>query len=232
MTAHPRPLRLFRPLASVGLVAAVATLVACGGSGQGDTQTPATDSAATTAAAGQTAPATTDSTGGMAGMDHANMPGMAGDMAGMHRSAPRDSNQVFLRMMSDHHEGLVAMSDSALPRLQGAKGDAQELRRKQEDEQQRMLGMLTRQYGDSVTPMIMASNRAMIDSVTRAPQGTEADRTYYRQVIAHHREGIHHTDMHLPHLTGEVKQMAEKMKAEQQREIREFERKAAGGSAR
>ena len=36
--------------------------------------------------------------------------------------------------------------------------------------------------------------------------------------------------MHLPRLTGEVKQMAEKMKTEQQREIQELERKAGGTS--
>src|SRR6187455_2089936 len=52
---------------------------------------------------------------GMATMNH--------DMAGMNqgamasRSAPKDSNESFLRMMSDHHEGLVAMSDTAMGKL-------------------------------------------------------------------------------------------------------------------
>ena len=163
---------------------------------------------------------------GMAGMDHSNM-----NMAGMNRSAPRDSNQVFLRMMSDHHHGLVVMSDSAHPRLQSetAHADATKLGQKQKAEQQRMLSMLSRQYNDSITPMIMPSNQAMMDSVTRTPKGAEADRVYYRQVIAHHREGIHHAEMHLPHLTGEVKAMAERMRTEQQREIQELERKASGG---
>ena len=165
----------------------------------------------------------------MAGMDHSNM-----NLGTANRSAPRDSNQAFLRMMSDHHEGLVAMADSAMPRLQGAtaKADAQKLREKQDKEQSRMLTMLSRQYSDSVTPMIMPSNRTMMDSVLGAPQGAEADRVFYRQVIAHHREGIHHSEMHLPHLTGEVKQMAERMRTEQQREITEFERKASGGAPR
>ena len=212
MYAH----RLFRPLVPV---IAVIGLAAC--SSKGDSETAATgDSAATTTASagGQTAAAGDTS---MAGMDHSNMPGMGA----MNRSAPRDSNQAFLRMMSDHHEGMIAMADSAQPRLQGAKADAQQMRQKQDEEQNRMLSMLSRQYSDSVTPMIMPSNRAMIDSVTRAPQGAEADRVFYRQVIAHHREGIHHAEMHLPHLTGEVKQMAEKMRADQQKEIPEMERK-------
>ena len=163
----------------------------------------------------------------MAGMDHSKM-----DMGAMNRGAPRDSNQAFLRMMSDHHEGLVAMADSAMPRLQGAtaRADAQKMRQKQDEEQNRMLLMLSRQYSDSVTPMIMPSNRTMMDSVLGASQGAEADRVFYRQVIAHHREGIHHAEMHLPHLTGEVKQMAERMRSEQQREIRELERKAQGSA--
>ena len=92
------------------------------------------------------------------------------------------------------------------------------------------LTMLSQQYQDSVTPMIMPSNRAMIDSVTRAPQGAEADRVYYRQVIAHHREGISMAEPMLPHLTGEVKQMVEKSISDQRREIQEFERKAQGGT--
>ena len=211
-----------RRLALCAALLVTTTAAACGGGGNAgaDSAGAAGDSAGQAAAV---APAAQDS--GMAGMDHSNM-----NMGAANRSAPRDSNQVFLRMMSDHHEGLVAMSDSALPRLQGAtaKSDAQKLRQKQDSEQQRMLSMLSQQYSDSVTPMIMPSNRAMLDSVTRAPQGADADRVYYRQVIAHHREGIHHAEMHLPHLTGEVKQMAERMRSEQQREIQELERKAQG----
>ena len=213
--------------ALVPVTAAVIALAACGSKGDADTAA-AGDSAATTTAtsAGQTAPSGTAGDSAMGGMDHSNMAGM-----NMSRSAPRDSNQVFLRMMSDHHEGLITLADSAQARLQGAtaKADAQKLRGKQDEEQTRMLSMLTRQYSDSITPMIMPSNRAMIDSVARAPQGAEADRVFYRQVIAHHREGIHHAEMHLPHLTGDVKQMAEKMRADQQREIQELERKARSG---
>lgn len=207
---------------SAALLLAGAGITACGGNNDADADSTAGGETAGQIAAG---PATQDT--GMAGMDHSNMPGM-------NRSVPRDSNQVFLRMMSDHHEGLVVMSDSAHPRLQSetAHNDATKLGQKQQAEQQQMLSMLSRQYQDSIRPMILPSNRAMIDSMTRTPKGAEADRVYYRQVIAHHREGIHHAEMHLPHLTGEVKQMAERMRTEQQREIREFERKAQGSTPR
>ena len=171
-----------------------------------------------TAAGDTSAVAATDT--GMAGMDHSSM-------AGMNRPAPRDSNQVFLRMMSDHHEGLIAMADSAEERAQDttARADARELHEKQRREQQEMLAMLGRQYQDSITPMMMPSNHAMLDS-TRSASGTAFDPTFYRQVIHHHREGIAMVEPLLPHLTGEVRQMADRMVADQRREIEEFERKA------
>jgi uncharacterized protein (DUF305 family) len=163
---------------------------------------------------------------GMTGMDHSSM-------AGMSRPAPRDSNQVFLRMMSDHHEGMIGMADSAEGRAQDstARADARELREKQRREQQEMLTILGRQYQDSITPMLMSSNRTMIDSI-RSATGADVDPMFYRQVAHHHREGIAMAEALLPHLTGEVRQMADRMVAEQRREVEEFERKAqsrAGG---
>jgi uncharacterized protein (DUF305 family) len=204
-----------RALAAAGLMLVAA---ACGRSDRnasGDT----TATAAADTGAQDTA---------MGGMSQGDMDHSA--MANMNRSAPRDSNQTFLRMMSDHHEGLIAMADSAEDRAQGttAKADARKLHQKQEDEQTRMLGMLRRQYGDSVTPKIMPSNQAMLDSTVRA-SGAALDTTFYRQVVNHHREGIAMGEKMAPNLTGQVKQMAEKMMADQRREIQEFERKASGG---
>jgi uncharacterized protein (DUF305 family) len=179
--------------------------------------------------AGADSAAAGDSAGAMAGMQHDS--GMAGMAGAESRPAARDSNQSFLRMMSDHHEGLIAMADSADDRAQGAtaKADARKLLQKQKEEQSRMMGMLRRQYGDSITPMIMPSNRAMLDSTVRAT-GAALDPTFYRQVIHHHREGMGMIDRYMPTLSGEVKRMAEQMSGEQAREITEFERKA--GAAR
>ena len=155
---------------------------------------------------------------GMGGMDH-------GAMA--NRSAPRDSHQAFLRMMSDHHEGLVVMSDSAMGKLGAtAKADAEKLRTDQRKEMDHMLQMLRSDYEDSVTPTILPSNQAMISAVSRASSG-DADRVYYEQVIAHHREGVRMIDRTLPHLSGMSRDMASTSRTKQQREIAEFERKAA-----
>ena len=182
------------------------------------------DQAAVGDTAGATAAAPTDT--GMAGMDHSNMPGM-------NRPAPRDSNQAFLRMMSDHHEGLIALADSTGARAQNAttRTDAEGLATKQRREQQEMLAMLRGQYQDSITPMVMPSNRVMLDSALTA-MGATLDPTFYRQVGHHHREGIAMTEPMMPHLTGEVRQMAERMVTEQRREIEEFERKAQTGQTR
>jgi len=158
------------------------------------------------------------------------------DMAGMNhgamanRSAPRDSNQSFLRMMSDHHQGLVAMSDTAMGKLGAtAKADAQKLRTGQKQEQDHMLQMLRSDYKDSVTPMILPSNQTMISAVAQAGSG-DADRVYYQQVIAHHREGVQMIDKMLPHLTGMSKDMASTSRTKQQKEIAEFEKKAGSTS--
>jgi uncharacterized protein (DUF305 family) len=159
----------------------------------------------------------TSGTHDMAGMNH-------GAMAS--RPSPKDSNQSFLRMMSDHHQGLVAMSDTAMAKLGAtAKTDAQKLRTEQKREQDHMLQMLRSDYKDSVTPMILPSNQAMISTVAQT-SASDADRVYYQQVIAHHREGVQMIDKMLPQLTGMTKDMATSSRAKQQKEIAEFEKKA------
>lgn len=174
-----------------------------------DTTSVRADSAAAT-----TAPMPMDSN--MAGMGHTMM----------NRSTPKDSNQAFLRMMSDHHQGMIQMADTAMGKLGAkAKADAQKLRTKQMAEQKRMVGMLGKQYQDAIMPMTMPSNQGMMDAVAKASSG-DADRTFYQQVIAHHREGVQMSQKMLPHLTGETKQMATKSVEEQTKEIAEFEKKA------
>lgn len=153
--------------------------------------------------------------------------GTATTAASSSRPAARDADHEFLRMMVDHHEGLIEMASAAMTKASrsSTQGDAHQLHTKQEQDQQRMLAMIRTQYGDSMTPMIMPSNRAMIDSLA-GKSGASYDTTFYRNVIAHHEEGVRMTDQHLGHLSKpDVRQMAERMKTEQQREIAEFRRK-------
>lgn len=168
-----------------------------------------------------TTPAAATRTDTAAGMDHSKM-------AGMNRPPAKDGDHEFLRMMSDHHEGLIQMATSAMTKASTptAQGDAHQLHTKQLEDQKKMLGMVQSMYNETVTPMVMPSNKAMNDSL-QAKTGAEYDRTFYANVIAHHREGIKMVDDMMPKLAKpEVKQMAEKMRAEQQKEIAEFEAKA------
>lgn len=138
-----------------------------------------------------------------------------------------DADREFLRMMSDHHEGLVQMSMEAMEKAteQSTQADAHELHTKQAAERDSMVAMIQRDYQTQHQPAPMPKNVAQTDSLSQL-SGSEYDRTYYRMVIDHHREGMGMIDQHLPHLTKPaVRQMAEKMKADQQREIQEFEQK-------
>lgn len=88
-----------------------------------------------------------------------------------------------------------------------------------------MVGMLKTSYGETIEPMVMPSNKAMNDSLQQK-SGTEYDRDMYRRVIMHHREALQMIDRFMPRLqNAAVRSMAEKMRADQEREIAEFERK-------
>ena len=197
-------------------VLAMSALAACSGGG-GD----AGDTAAATSTTASTGTATAGDS--MAGMDHSNMPGMS--------STPvKDADQEFLRMMVDHHEGLTEMLDPALQKAssQTAKADAKKVHDKQHQEQEQMLGMLKTSYDETKMPMVMPSNQSMVDDLKNAPSNAEYDKTMYHHIVMHHQEGIKMIDQFLPRLTKpELKQMAEKMRADQQKEIQEFQRKAS-----
>ena len=91
-----------------------------------------------------------------------------------------------------------------------------------------MVTMLKTAYNDTIMPMAMPSAKAMNDSLQQKT-GAAYDRDMYRHVIMHHQEGVKMVDDFLPRLKRpEVRQMAEKMRADQQREITEFQRKQTG----
>lgn len=191
-------------------------------SSQPATRTTAGDSSA----AGANAPvaaasaARTDTAANAAG-------GMAG-MAGMTGHADQD----FLRMMSDHHKGLIAM---AHPTMEGkgatpaVRTDARKLDKVQDAELDTMVTMLEKSFKDPYGPKVTPNNQAMADSLARQT-GAAYDRTFYKNVIAHHKEAIGMIDQYLPKLTRpDLKAMAQRMKADQTREIAEYHRKLGQG---
>lgn len=145
-------------------------------------------------------------------------------------AAAKDADNEFLRHMVDHHEGLVQMATAAMTKASksATQGDAHNLHTKQAAERDSMVALLRSSYNDSHTPTVLEKNRAQNDSLQRL-SGAEYDRTFYRLVVDHHREGIAMIESMLPRLTKpDVKAMAEKMKADQQKEVAQFEKKASG----
>lgn len=193
------------------------SLVAC--SGKKDSAGSPSDTAAA-ATTSMTPPA--DAMAGMKG--DSSMQGM-GNMQGMAMTG--DPDQDFLRMMSDHHKGLTAMAHGAKDMALPVAADAKKLDAKQDAELDKMGAMLQQYYKDAYTPRIMPSNQAMIDAL-KGKTGNDYQKTFYQNVVQHHQEALKMIDDYLPKSKKPaLKTMAEKMKADQTREIAEFQQKIA-----
>ena len=229
-----------RMSATIALGVLVAAAACSSKTDSGATETAAAAAARDTASM---AGMTHDSMGGMSGMNHDSM--AAGNMAGMagmtsmppedrpHMRMTGNADQDFLRMMSDHHRGLIAMSQLSTKGDKkgsaGAQADAKKLDTKQEAELDSMTTMLARQFKDKYEPMIMPSNQAMVDQL-KSQSGAAYDKAFYQNVIRHHQQAIRMVDEFSPKLqNAAVERMAQRMKEDQQREIREFEQKASRG---
>jgi len=143
----------------------------------------------------------------------------------------QEADLEFLRMMSNHHEGLTQWSELAMRRgtTESVRADAHELHTKQMMERDSMVAMIRRDFGQEHTPAIMPQNRAQLDTLSARPTAA-FDTTYYRMVIDHHNAGIRMINNFLPRMQRpQVRQMAEHMKSEQQREVAELQRKLSAG---
>lgn len=202
------------PNASVYLGWAIAALL---GAGCRSEKTAASDTATPAPATTPAAPAAAKpDSGAMAGM--ANMAGMTGD-----------ADHDFLRMMSDHHKGLILMAHETIESKEtlGVKDIARRLDKEQDDELDKMTTMLERDFKDPYAPKATPDNQAMADQL-KGKTGTEYDRTFLQNVIAHHEQAVKMIDDYLPKAKAPaLKTMAESMKATQTREIAEFRHKLA-----
>lgn len=154
--------------------------------------------------------------------DTASPPTSSG-MAGMTGDPDRD----FLRMMSDHHKGLIAMVHPTLDSKEklSIKGDAAKMDKKQDAELDKMITMLDQQYKDAYTPSVMPDNQRMVDGLA-GKSGVDYSRTFLQNVITHHKQAIKMVDEYLPKARNpQVKAMAEKMKSDQGKEIADFQKK-------
>lgn len=137
------------------------------------------------------------------------------------------TDQTFLEQVSDHHEGMIQMSQEAERRAQSAdaRKNAKESHDKQQHELKELLAMLQRDFGEQYTPKVMPSNQKMMQQLEQADDG-QFDQTFFQLTIQHHREGIEMMQRMLPQLTiPELRQRAEQMVQEQQSSIRDLEQK-------
>jgi uncharacterized protein (DUF305 family) len=144
-------------------------------------------------------------------------------MANMTGDADRD----FLRMMSDHHKGLIAIVHPTLEKKENlaVKDDARKMDKKQDAEIEKMITMLDQQYKDTYTPSVMPDNQRMVDEL-KGKSGADYSRTFLKDVITHHEQAVKMIDEYLPKAKNpQVKSMAEKMKSDQTNEIAELQRK-------
>lgn len=133
-------------------------------------------------------------------------------------------DREFLRMMSDHHEGLVQMGRQAAGRAQDAqvKAMAQRLADDQAREQREILQMLRQHFGETHQPMVMPENRVQMEQLARY-QGTEYDREFMELTIHHHNDGIMMIHLMRPGFQRQdVRAKANEMEEKQMREVREI----------
>lgn len=174
--------------------------------------------ASTGATAGATIAATADSgMAGMASMDHSRVGAMTGN-----------TDQDFLRMMSNQQKGLIAMAHMMKDGKESTaamRADARMLDSTQDAELDSMTTMLETSFKDPYQPMMMPKHQAMADALGMQ-HGTAYARAFYQDVIAHHRESITMMDEYLPKLTRpELKSMVQRMRERKAHQITEFQQK-------
>lgn len=149
-----------------------------------------------------------------------NMPGM--DMTG-------DADHDFLRMMADHHKGLILMVHQTVDRKDklGVMAIARRLDTEQDAELDGMTTMLEKDFNDPYAPKVMPEHQAMADEL-KGKSGADYDGAFLQNIVKHHEEAIKMIDEYLPEAkAASVKSMAEKMKGAQSKAIAEFKAKLA-----
>ena len=155
---------------------------------------------------------------------------MGSQSSGMNMGAMTgDPDRDFLRMMSDHHKGMIAMVHPTIESKENlsVKPDARQIDKAQDAELNKMITILSNQYKDDYTPKVTLDNQRMVDEL-KGKSGKDYSRTFLANVIMHHEEAVRMVDDYLPKAKNpEVKRMAETIKADQTKEIAKFKRELA-----
>jgi len=198
----------FLPLLTLAAIAATAG--ACAQSGNDNARSDSSAAATPAASAHDTS---------MAGRAH-----RANGIADMSGNPDRD----FLRMMSDHHQSLIALAHAAIARKDASaavRDEARAVDTKQDAELDTMTTMLLRAFNERYTPKPMPTDMAMNDSAL-LKYGSAFDRAFRETVIKHYHEGIKLMDQYLPRLTEPtLKTLVQRMRAEQTRAITDLSKR-------
>ena len=200
----------------IGIVAVVA-VIATGACGTKEGAKP--DMAAVAAPATSVTSDTKDSS--------AKTASMGADMGAMPMTG--DPDHDFLRMMSDHHKGMILMAHETIESKAklGVKPIAARLDKEQDVELDKMTTMLEKTFKDPYAPKVTSDNQAMADEL-KGKTGADYDRAFLENVIKLHEQDLKMIDSYLP--TAKMpylKIMAGKMRTMQANEIAEFKKRLA-----
>ena len=140
------------------------------------------------------------------------------------RPPARDPDQEFLRAMSDQAAGTIAVASEAITGAarSATQNDAQSLVTREEADQKELAGLLKDQYDEELQPVVKPEHSAMRAELL-VTAGDAYDRAFYRYSTTLQREAIALIDASLPRLTdAKVRQVAERMRGELQRELDQY----------
>lgn len=159
----------------------------------------------------------------------ATVSALATGQADTARNTPaEDSDHEFLRTMSNHQQGLIDIAMTAMEKAaqEPTRAHAHELHTRQQAGRDTMVALLLRDYQDQHLPIATPKHQAQADSLSDAGL-PDYDAVFYRILIEHHREGMQLIDRYRPRLTRPaVREMAVRLRADQQRDIAVFQSKA------
>jgi uncharacterized protein (DUF305 family) len=140
---------------------------------------------------------------------------------------------TWVRRMIEHHRGAVEMSRVLL--AQNVTGHVADMARQTIDKQTKEIAELEKlvQQGQPDQQSAAAYQPAMtqMHDAMMAAKGTDASDTWVRKMLEHHKGAIAMSDVALANgATGAVRAAAEKVKADQQKEIEHIEGMLAGGA--
>jgi uncharacterized protein (DUF305 family) len=140
-------------------------------------------------------------------------------------SAVVDPDQQLLRIMADHHAGLIALARTAAERAADStsRGTARRLADRLDGEQAEMLELLRAGYGDPHRAMALPVAKAADDSLRQAAP-EEAGRLFRESALSHLQSDLAVIDRYVPSLTREdVATLARRVSAAHERAVAELE---------